>query len=276
MLLAEILKAIIFGAVEGITEWLPISSTGHMILLEALMPLDVSEEFYSFFEVAVQLGAIFAVMLHYRKRLLPFGKEGAERRAVLRLWGLTLIAVIPSGVIGLLFDDTLEELFYNPPTVAVTLILYGIGFIAVERYRKGRSPRLSQMSEVTPRQALGVGLFQTLALIPGTSRSGATILGACLLGASRPLAAEFSFFLAIPTMFGAGALRGVGFFAEGNVPTLPETAILAVGMLTAFAVSAVTVKFLTDIVRRHSFSAFGVYRMILGAAVLIYFFTGRL
>ena len=276
MSLAEILKAIIFGAVEGITEWLPISSTGHMILLEALMPLDVSEEFYSFFEVAVQLGAILAVILHYRKRLFPFGGEKAERKEALRLWGLTLIAVIPSGVIGLLFDDTLERLFYNPPTVAIMLILYGIGFIAVERYRKGRMPKVSNMSEVTPKKALGVGIFQTLALIPGTSRSGATILGACLLGASRPLAAEFSFFLAIPTMFGAGALRGIGFFAEGNIPTLSETAVLAAGMLTAFAVSAVTVKFLTDIVRRHSFSAFGVYRIVLGAAVLIYFFTGRL
>jgi undecaprenyl-diphosphatase len=247
-----------------------------MILLESLVPLGVRGEFYSFFEVAVQLGAILAVILHYRKRLLPFGKDDTERKSALRLWGLTLIAVIPSGVIGLLFDDALESLFYNPPTVAAMLVLYGIGFIAVERYRKGRVPALSHMSEVTPKKALGVGLFQTLALIPGTSRSGATILGACLLGASRPLAAEFSFFLAIPTMFGAGVLRGVGFFAEGNALTPHEAVILAVGTLTAFAVSAVTVKFLTDIVRRHSFSAFGIYRIILGTAVLICFFTGRL
>lgn len=272
----EILKVILLGIVEGITEWLPVSSTGHLILLRELLRFDASDAFYELFDVVIQLGAICAVIVIYRQRLVPLHKSVGERRQTYRLWWLTLLGVLPSAVAGLFFDDLLDAYFYNPLTVAVMLVAYGVAFIAVERAKRGSEPSFSDISELTPKRALFVGLFQVLSLIPGTSRSGATILGAYLCGASRPLAAEFSFFLAIPTMAGAGALKAAKFFFEGNVLSLTEALILLVGTLTAFFVSLVSVRFLTDLVRRHSFSGFGVYRIVLGALVLIYYFAGRL
>ncbi|MBQ8849876.1 MAG: undecaprenyl-diphosphate phosphatase [Clostridia bacterium] len=272
----EILKSILFGIVEGITEWLPVSSTGHLILLGELLRFDASDAFYELFDVVIQLGAICAVIVIYRQRLVPLHKSVGERRQTYRLWWLTLLGVLPSAVAGLFFDDLLDAYFYNPLTVAVMLVAYGVAFIAVERAKRGSEPSFSDISELTPKRALLVGLFQVLSLIPGTSRSGATILGAYLCGASRPLAAEFSFFLAIPTMAGAGALKAAKFFFEGNVLSLTEIAILLVGTLTAFFISLVSVRFLTELVRRHSFSGFGVYRIVLGALVLIYYFAGRL
>ena len=266
----------LFGIVEGITEWLPVSSTGHLILLNDVIGLNVSHGFYEVFEVVIQLGAILAVLVYFRKKLSPFGKSGEEKRQTLRLWRLSVLGVIPSAVAGLLLDDLLDTYLYDPPTVAIMLIIYGIAFIAVERAKKGTAPRLSQTSELTVKDAFAVGLFQMLALIPGTSRSGATILGGYLCGLSRPVAAEFSFFLAIPTMLGAGGLKTAKFFIEENTPTLSEGTLLLVAALTAFGVSLIAIKFLTELVRRHSFSGFGIYRIALGALVLIYHFTGRL
>ena len=269
--IVELLKAVFYGIVEGITEWLPVSSTGHLILLEELMPLDVSEEFWSMFEVVIQLGAILAVIVLYFHRLNPFSptKSVKEKQGTWDLWGKVIVAVLPAGVLGLLLDNWLDEHLYNYVTVAVTLILYGVAFLLVER--SPRRPVIRATGQVTWSTALIIGLFQCLAMIPGTSRSGATILGAMLLGLSRPVAAEFSFFLAIPTMLAASLLKIVKFLAGGNSMTANEGMILVVGFVVACLVSLAVIRSLMRYVQKHSFAVFGLYRIVLGAVVLLYF-----
>ncbi len=281
-MLIELLKSILFGIVEGITEWLPVSSTGHMILLDELVKLTVSDdpefnrEFYSMFEVVIQLGAILAVVLLFFGKLWPFGrkKTAIEKKKTWNLWFKVIVAVLPSAVIGVLLDDWLDANLYNYITVAVALIVYGIAFLVVEKTRKS-APKVDLVEDISYKNAVFIGMFQCLALIPGTSRSGSTILGGMLLGLSRTAASEFSFFLAIPTMVGASLLRGLKFVkyvAESDVQ-VPISAILclAAGFLFAFAVSMVAIKFLMGFVKKHSFSAFGVYRIVLGALVLLFF-----
>ena len=270
MILPELLKALLYGLVEGITEWLPVSSTGHLILLGALCPLQVSEGFSETFDVVIQLGAILAVVVLYAGKLNPLAptKSPYARRCTWRLWGRVCVAVLPSAVVGFFLDDLLDEYLFRPVTVAVTLILYGILFILIERLRPSSKVRVGDTGDVTAGTALGFGLFQVLSLIPGTSRSGATILGGMLLGVSRGAAAEFSFFLAIPTMLGAGGLKTAKLLTEGTGVTSAEWGILAVGCLSAFLVSLATIRFLTDFVKRHSFAAFGWYRIGLGLLVL--------
>lgn len=266
----EFLKVILLGIVEGITEWLPISSTGHMILVEEFIHLNVTEEFMEMFRVVIQLGAILAVVVLYFPKLWPFcsPKKGWIKKDTWQLWFKVLVAALPAAIIGLPFDDLLDKLFYNYQTVAVTLILYGILFIVVENYNRGRRPRVTSFRKLPYSMALGIGVFQILALIPGTSRSGATILGAILLGASRSIAAEFSFFLGIPVMFGASFLKLIkfGFAFSGS-----ELAILLVGMVTAFVVSVLAIKFLMSYIKKNDFKPFGYYRIVLGVLVLIYF-----
>jgi undecaprenyl-diphosphatase len=277
--MTEILKAIVFGIVEGITEWLPISSTGHMILLNEILPLDVSEEFYSMFEVVIQLGAILAVVLLFWHKIWPFGKEEnahplAKRGAgawikkdIFVLWFHILVSCVPAAIVGLLFDDVFEELFYNYWTVAIMLVLFGIAFIVVENRRRGRRPRVRHLADITYRTAFWIGMFQLIAAIfPGTSRSGATIVGALLLGVSRTVAAEYTFFLAIPVMFGASLLKIVKF---GFNFSSMELIILLVGMAVAFLVSLFVIRFLMSYIKKHDFKIFGWYRIVLGAMVLI-------
>lgn len=269
----EILKAILFGIVEGITEWLPISSTGHMILLNEFIHLDVSAEFYEMFQVVIQLGAILAVIVLYFRKLNPFdpGKTKLQKEHTWRLLFLVVLAVIPAAAVGLPLDDWFDAHFYNYVVVAITLILYGIAYIVIERRREGTQPRLSGINQFTWKTALAIGAFQALSIIPGTSRSGSTILGAMLLGVERTAAAEFSFFMAIPTMLGASFLKILKFFLEGTAMTGAEWGILLVGCAVAFGVSMISIRALVGYVRRHSFSAFGVYRIALGALVLLYF-----
>lgn len=269
----ELLKAVLFGIVEGITEWLPISSTGHLILLENFVSLQISAEFWEMFEVVIQLGAILAVVVLYWNTLWPFGrhKRTSQKKNTWKLWSKIVVAVLPSAVIGFLLDDWFDEHFYNYLTVAVALIVYGILFLVIEHFRAGKSARVESLEKITYRDALTVGAFQVLALIPGTSRSGSTILGAMLFGLSRPVAAEFSFFLAIPTMAGASLLKAAKYFLGGSMPSINEWLILLVGCVTAFLVSYAAIRFLTDFVRRHTFSAFGIYRIVLGAIVLLWF-----
>lgn len=266
----EILKVIFLGIVEGITEWLPISSTGHMILVEEFIHLNVSDEFLEMFRVVIQLGAILAVVVLYFQKLWPFcsPKNGWIKKDTWMLWFKVLVAVIPAAVIGIPFDDTLDALFYNYQTVAVTLIVYGVLFIVVENYNKRRKPRVRSFEQLSWSMAVFIGVFQILALIPGTSRSGATILGAMLLGTSRYIAAEFSFFLAIPVMFGASLLKLLKF---GFAFTGMELVILLVGMVTAFVVSILAIKFLMGYIKKNDFKSFGYYRIILGILVLVYF-----
>ena len=268
MLIIELLKSLLYGIIDGLTEWLPISSTGHLILLEKWCPMDVSSAFSEMFAVVIQLGAILAVVVMFFHKLNPLSpqKSTSEKHRTWRLWLTVVIAVIPSAVVGLLLDDWLDATLYNPVTVAVTLILYGILFILIERYR--RTPTRQDVTAIDTKTAVGVGFCQMLALIPGTSRSGATILGGMLLGLDRSSAAEFSFFLAIPTMAGASLLKVVKFAATGLALTLTEWSVLAVGCISAFVVSLCTVKFLMDFVKKHSFASFGVYRIILGVLVL--------
>jgi undecaprenyl-diphosphatase len=268
-----LLKAILYGILEGVTEWLPVSSTGHLILLSGFLRLDVSDAFFELFEVVIQLGAILAVAVLFWGKLNPVSraKSERERRAAWVLWGKVLLAVLPSAFLGLLLDDYLDAHFYNAPVVAGALIIYGVIFLFLER-KKRTAPRTDSADLISWRTALGIGCFQVLSLIPGTSRSGATILGGILLGLSRASAAEFSFFLGIPTMAGAGALKAVKFFLSGEVLSGREILILAVATLTAFLVSLAVIRFLLDFVRRHSFAAFGVYRILLGAAVLLTYF----
>ena len=273
MFLLELLKTILFGIVEGITEWLPISSTGHLILLNNFITLDVSDEFWEMFQVVIQLGAILAVVLLFWNRLWPFGlkKSVQKKRATWNLWFKIIVAMLPSAIIGLLLDDWFNDNFYNYVTVAIALIVYGVLFIVIERRRAGLQPRLERVDEITYRDAVMIGAFQVLSIIPGTSRSGSTILGGMLMGLSRGAAAEFSFFLAVPTMVGASLLKIVKFITGGALITGQELAILLVGCLVSFVVSVVVIRFLMDFVKRHTFSAFGVYRIVLGLVVLVYF-----
>ena len=271
----EILKAIVFGIVEGITEWLPVSSTGHLILLNEFLTLNVSEAFLEMFDVVIQLGAIFAVLVLFFHKLNPFSlkKTTEEKRGTWLLWSKVIVAVIPSAVLGLAFDDWFDEHFYNYIVVALMLIVYGVAFLWVEeKHNKTTTPRVTDVAAIDWKTALLIGAFQCLALIPGTSRSGSTILGSILLGVSRGAASEFSFFLAIPTMLGASALKALGFFLDGNAATSTEIVVLITGMVVSFVVSLVVIRGLMEYVRRHSFSAFGIYRIVLGALVLLYAF----
>ena len=269
----ELLKALLYGLVEGVTEWLPVSSTGHLILLERILPLGVSEDFSEMFDVVIQLGAILAVAVLYFRRLNPLSpsKSPAERRATWGLWGRVTVAVIPSAVAGFLLDDWLDEHLFNYVTVAAALTVYGVLFILVERRRSPRHAPAGDADSVGLRTAFSIGLFQTLSLVPGTSRSGATILGGMLLGVSRTAAAEFSFFMAIPTMLGAGGLKAVKLFSSGVAVTPREWQILALGCISAFLVSLVAIRFLTDFVKRRGFTVFGWYRIALGVLVLLFF-----
>ena len=268
--LIELLKIILIGIVEGITEWLPVSSTGHMILVEELVSLRLSDEFMEMFRVVVQLGAVLAVVVLYFHKLFPFSpkKSPAERKSCFRLWGMILIACVPAAVIGILLDDWLDAHLYNYITVAVTLIVYGIAFIRIEKRNKSRRAAIETVDEIDVGTAVKIGLFQVLSLIPGTSRSGSTILGGMLCGVSRPAGAEFSFFLAIPVMAGASFLKLLKF---GFDFTMWEIIILAAGTLVAFITSLIAIRFLVSFVRRHSFAVFGYYRIVLGILVLGYF-----
>ena len=262
----KLILAALFGILEGVTEWLPISSTGHLILLENVVKFDVRPIFFELFEVVIQLAAIGAVLLLYFEKLNPFarGISPVARRATWRLWGLILLAVLPSALIGLLLDDFLNEHLFNPPVVACALLFYGVILLFIEKWRK----LIPSGGQITKKAALGVGFFQVLALVPGTSRSGATMLGGTVMGLDRKEATEFSFFLAIPTMLGASALKCVKFFLEGNTLSREELCILAAGGLSAFLVSLITIRFLLNFVKRHGFFGFGLYRILLGVAVL--------
>ena len=272
----EIIKAIILGIVEGITEWLPISSTGHMILVDQFLKLNVSKDFMDMFLVVIQLGAILAVIVLYWEKIFPFKFSNGIKieKDTMIMWVKIVIACIPAAVIGLLFDDQLNELFYNPTTVAVMLILFGILFIVIENYNKGKRSKINSLSEITYNVAIMIGLFQLIAAVfPGTSRSGATIVGALLIGVSRTVAAEFTFFLAIPVMFGASALKLLKFgLATGFTMTGNELSILLVGMIVAFIVSILAIKFLMSYIKNNVFKAFGWYRIILGIIVIGYFY----
>lgn len=273
MLLIEIVKAIILGIVEGITEWLPISSTGHMILVDEFIKLNMSEAFKEMFFVVIQLGAIMAVVVLYWEKLIPFSSKNRQAfNDTISLWLKILTACIPAAIIGLSLDDQIDAQFYNYQTVAVTLIIYGILFIVIENRNKTLRPKINTLSQITYRTAVIIGIFQVLALIPGTSRSGATILGAILIGTSRTVAAEFTFFLAIPVMFGASLLKIMKF---GLAFTNPELIILSVGMIVAFFVSLLAIKFLVGYIKTNDFKAFGWYRIILGVIVAVYFFVGN-
>ena len=269
----EILKAILFGIVEGVTEWLPVSSTGHMILLDEFIELKVSREFYSMFEVVIQLGAIGAVVLLFFHKLNPLSpkKTPQQKQATWQLWFKVIAAVLPSAVLGLLLDDWMEEHLYNYIVVALMLILYGVAFLFAERFHRGRTPAVKSVHGIGLKTALFIGCFQCLSLIPGTSRSGATILGALLLGVSRSAGAEFSFFLAIPTMLGASALKFLKFVLSGTPVTGLEISVLLVGALVSFLVSLLVIRGLMDYVRKRSFAVFGLYRIVLGTAVVLYF-----
>jgi undecaprenyl-diphosphatase len=270
MLWLEIVKTIMLGVVEGITEWLPISSTGHMILVEEFLNFDASPAFVEMFRVVIQLGAIMAVVVLFFHKLNPFApsKTKQERNDTIVLWFKVVIATIPAAVIGLLFDDWLDEHLYNYITVALMLIIYGVLFIVVENMHKDKTPKIATLNEISYRTAFLIGMFQVLSLIPGTSRSGATILGAIYLGTSRFIAAEFSFFMSIPAMFGASFLKLIDF---GFVFTSDEIIILITGMITAFIVSILAIKFLIGYIKNHDFKVFGYYRIILGIIVVVYF-----
>lgn len=274
----EYLKIIILGIVEGITEWLPISSTGHLILVDEFMKLNMSDAFKEMFDVVIQLGAIMAVVVIYFKKLIPIDSvkkddnksKLAWNKDKLIMWGKILVACMPAAIIGVPFDDKLDELFYNAPTVAVMLIVYGIAFIVVEKLHKGKSFKINDISEITFKTAALIGIFQVLALIPGTSRSGATIVGAMIIGVGRTAAAEFTFYLAVPVMFGASFLKILKF---GFAFTAAETATLILGMVVAFAVSIVAIKFLMSYIKKHDFTVFGWYRIVLGVIVLAMMFV---
>lgn len=269
----EMLKAVLFGIVEGVTEWLPVSSTGHLILLDELVSLNVSAEFKSMFDVVIQLGAILAVVVLYFHKLNPFSpqKSQEEKKQTWSLWAKVILAIIPSGVVGVLFDDWMDAHLHTSTVVAAMLILYGVAFILVERVYQGRHLAVQDVNDMDYKTAIGIGLFQCLSLIPGTSRSGSTILGGILLGASRSAAAEFSFFMAIPTMLGASAIKLLKFFLTGVGFAGGEIAILLIGCVVSFLVSLMVIRGLMSYVRQHSFSVFGVYRIVLGVIVLAYF-----
>ena len=269
----EILKAVLFGIIEGITEWLPISSTGHLILLEEIISLKVSDAFYEMFQVVIQLGAILAVVLLFFHKLNPFSPKKSEKQKTMTwsLWFKVIVAVLPSAVMGLLLDDWLDEHLYNYFVVALTLVIYGAAFLLVEQKNKELKPKIGSVYAIDMRTALFIGCFQCLSLIPGTSRSGATILGAIFLGVSRSAASEFSFFLAIPTMLGASALKIFKFILDGVGITGLEVGILLVGCVVAFLVSLVAIHGLMQYVKKNSFAIFGQYRIALGILILLYF-----
>lgn len=275
----EIIKTIILGIVEGVTEWLPVSSTGHMILVDEFLKLNVSKEFMEMFLVVIQLGAILAVILLYWKKIFPFKFDNGVKveKDTIIMWVKILIACVPAAIVGLLWDDYLNALFYNPTTVAIMLILFGILFIVIENYNKGKNPKINSLTEITYTVAVMIGLFQLIAAVfPGTSRSGATIVGALLIGVSRTVAAEFTFFLAIPVMLGASALKLVKFgLKTGFVMTGSELTILLVGMIVAFIVSILAIKFLMSYIKNNDFKVFGWYRIVLGILVLAYFYVIR-
>ena len=278
-MIIEILKAILFGIVEGITEWLPVSSTGHLILLDEFVKLKVyadrvqNEAFMEMFNVVIQLGAILAVVLLFFHKLNPFSpkKDTLQKKDTWQLWFKVVVAVIPSAVIGLLLDDWMDAHLYNYIVVAITLILYGVAFLFVEKLNQKRTVRIGDVNDIDYRTAILIGAFQCLSLIPGTSRSGSTILGAILLGVGRSAGAEFSFFLAIPTMLGASGLKLLGFLMDGVPFTPTSVAVLLTGCVVSFLVSLLVIKGLMEYVRKRSFSVFGVYRIILGIAVIGYF-----
>ena len=273
----EYLKVIILGIVEGITEWLPISSTGHLILVDEFMKLNMSDAFKEMFDVLVQLGAILAVIVIYFKKLLPVdlvknednSRKPAWNKDKLILWCKILVACLPAAIIGLPFNDKIDELFYNAPTVAIMLIVYGIAFIIVEKLHKGKEFKINDISSITFKTAALIGIFQVLALIPGTSRSGATIVGAMIIGVGRTAAAEFTFYLAIPVMFGASLLKLIKF---GFAFTTAEAAALILGMIAAFVVSIIAIRFLMGYIKKHDFTVFGWYRIVLGILVLVMMF----
>ena len=271
----ELLKAVLFGIVEGVTEWLPISSTGHLILLNEFITLNVSDEFRSMFDVVIQLGAILAVIVLFFHKLNPFSprKTEGEKKQTWQLWFKVIAAIIPSGIVGVLFDDWMEAHFHNATVVSIALIVYGVAFILVERRNARRvgGKTVEDVYAIGYKTALLIGCFQCLSLIPGTSRSGSTILGAILIGVGRSAGAEFSFFMAIPTMLGASAIKGLKFLLSGVSATGTEIGVLIVGCVVSFVVSLLVIRGLMEYVRRHSFSAFGVYRIILGVVVLVYF-----
>ena len=302
-MIIEALKAFLIGIVEGITEWLPISSTGHMILVDEFVKLQVSDEFLNLFLVVIQLGAIMAVLILYFHKLNPFSpkKTSVQKKSTWRLWGMVAIGCIPAAIIGLAFDDWVNEHFYNKVTVAAMLIVYGVAFIVLERRNRRRlreaeaalaAPRgrharqsygdvadeaeaqlfkITDVDEIDWKTALKIGCFQVLAIIPGTSRSGATIIGGMLSGCSRTAAAEFTFFLAIPIMFGWGLVKCLKFFAAGLAMTMTEVVVLAVGIVTAFVMSVIAIKFLMGYIKKNDFTAFGWYRIVVGVLVLGYF-----
>ena len=279
MELLELLKAVLFGIVEGVTEWLPISSTGHLILLNEVVKLDVSAAFYSMFEVVIQLGAIMAVIVLFWSQIWPFGKKNNPapltqkgvgawiRTDIFKLWFHILVSCVPAAIIGLLLDDWVEEHFYNYRMVAVMLILFGIAFILIENYNKGKEKKITELADIGYDTALLIGIFQVIAAVfPGTSRSGATIVGALLIGVSRTVAAEYTFFLAIPVMLGASILKVRKFGLDFSVD---EIVILIVGVVVAFVVSLLVIRFLMGYIRRHDFKVFGWYRIVLGVIVLV-------
>lgn len=281
MYILDVLKSILFGIIEGITEWLPISSTGHMILLEKICKFkEVSPNFFEMYLVVIQLGAIIAVVVMFWNKLWPFRKKQLEngkskfavKPRIIELWFKVIIGSIPAGILGIIFNDLLDKYLYNYVTVAITLIIYGVLFIAVEIYNRKRRPKVTKLTEVSFKNAFFIGCFQALSLIPGTSRSGSTILGGIMLGNSRRVASEFTFFLAVPAMLGASLIKiikfGLGF-------TVTEFVILFVGMITAFTVSLVVIRFLMNYIKNHTFTAFGIYRIILGAIVLITYFVTK-
>lgn len=282
MLILEIIKSIVYGIIEGITEWLPISSTGHLILFEELFwKSSNNPDFFELFRVVIQLGAILAVIFFYFNKLNPFSpkKDLAAKKSTWEMWFKVIIACLPAAIVGLPFDDILDEYFYNFPTVAIMLIVYGIIFIVIESIKR-KEPRINDISGLSYKTALLIGAFQLLALIPGTSRSGVTIIGAMLLGCSRTVAAEFSFFLAIPVMFGASLLKCAKYGldvvqGEAAMMTTTEIVVLLVGMVFAFVTSMLAIKFLVGYVRKRDFKPFGYYRVVLGIILIIYYFVFR-
>ncbi len=278
MYILEMLKAIVLGIVEGITEWLPISSTGHMILFDEFLHLDVSDEFLEMFLVVIQLGAICAVPVLYWERLYPLSRKKTpeQSKAIWNIWGKVIVGAIPAAVLGLLLDDLLDKYLYNYIVVAIALIIYGIAFIFVEKFKAEKEFCINSIEELTYEDALKIGAFQVLSLIPGTSRSGSTILGGMLTGVSRKVSAEFSFFMAIPIMLGASALKILKFIVEGFTANGKEIGLLIVGIVVSFVVSFYVIKFLMDFVKRHDFKIFGYYRIGLGTLVLIYFIVKAL
>ena len=269
----DVLKAFFIGVIQGITEWLPISSTGHMILFNQFFPMNVSEAFMEMFRVVIQFGSILAVLVLYFDRLNPWSKRktAGQKTRTWRLWGKVILAAVPAGIVGVLFDDWMNAHFYTYTVVAIALIVYGIAFIVIERVRGNKAAKAKKAEDISVGQSVAVGCFQVLSLIPGTSRSGSTIMGALIAGVSRTAAAEFSFFLAIPVMLGASLLKITKYvFKTGIAFSGIEWMTLAVGIITAFVVSLIVIRFLTDFVRRHSFAAFGWYRIVLGAIVLLY------